>query len=101
MASNINITSLIDHPFYNDPYLRELHCALDKAIVIDKITNSLYVYDRKNKDLIHEVDLSDLRQLCYSLTIKSGRLPDGKIHEWVSESDGSANKLREFLKISV
>jgi len=100
MESNINMDSLIDHPFYDDPFLRELHCDLTKAIKIDRIRNSIDIYDRTKRELINTIELSDFTQLCWSLNTKSVLNPDGKIHEWVSEADGSADRLRAFLGIN-
>lgn len=48
---------------------------------------------------IKEVDLRELKNLIHGLKIISGQnMIDGSIHSWVSEADGSASRLRDFIK---
>lgn len=76
-----------------DPYLREIWAAGYTSVKDDQITCELVlISDNGNYKRIPYFHLT-----LHNLTIKRGLMPDGTIHSWLSEADGSAQKFRDLI----
>lgn len=77
-----------------DPIKREIYAAgydmISEDVPSSQIILSGYGFEKR-------LDSRAISQL--DLTFRSGLLPDGRRHDWVSESDGSAAKLRELIRL--
>lgn len=90
-----------------DPILRVIWAEGFDYIYLDDAANTMRLY--KNKAIVREINLFDFRSFCRSLKIIRSHLRVSAsdlqpvpidqlpIHEWVSEGDGSAQRLRDFL----
>lgn len=80
-----------------DPFLREIWAAGWDEVYFDRCTQSILLIDRENK-ITKTID--DYMSLCgyQNWYIKSGILPDGRMHRWIAESNGDAYKFRQIIK---
>jgi hypothetical protein len=46
-----------------------------------------------------DIELRSFMEFIRGLTIKKVILYDGSRHDWIAESDGSAEKLRNFIRL--
>jgi hypothetical protein len=81
-----------------DPYLREIWAlGWDRVIRHEPSMNITLVNDTTKE--IKEISIREFAPWFY--TIKKGVLPNGEIHAWISETDGSAEKFRSVVKSAV
>ena len=79
-----------------DPYLREIWAEGYDCVRMDFLEINLMLY--KQKKLAKKIPLRDFYN--YRIKIESGvSFLDGSIHSWIKESDGSADKFRELIKL--
>lgn len=79
-----------------DPFLRAIWAEGWDEVYLDKCTQSLMLIDLENgfsKKIDNYLSLSG-----HQWYIKEGVLPDGRIHRWIAESNGDAEKFRQIIK---
>lgn len=79
----------------SDPFLREIWAMGYDFIYDDRISETITLCrkgDGYRKIIPRRGDY-------FYLKIVRGVLPDGTIHAWLSEADGSAAKFRELIKL--
>lgn len=80
-----------------DPILREIWAEGYTHVEEDTVNGNIKLLDTSNNNM-KVIDLHYFRSLTVSLNFKRGLLPDGTTHTWVSEADGSAERLREMIR---
>ena len=80
-----------------DPILREIWAVGYTHIQEDLVNFELRLIDN-NSDYVKKISLHDFRKTAYSLSFKRGLMPDGSIHTWVADADGSAERLRQLIR---
>lgn len=80
-----------------DPLLREIWANGYTRYIEDIVSNKVILINDETK-YIKEIDLHIFRWCVASLRFKRGANPDGDIHCWVKEADGSAEKFRNLIQ---
>lgn len=77
-----------------DPFIREI-MALGYPNVMSSVCENTITFfnDKQSKTF----DTHELQQFSLGLTIKEAILIDGRVHRWVSEADGSADRFRNYI----
>lgn len=83
-----------------DPYLREIYALGYDEVVVRYMEDKVILIDRLNQKK-KEFFLRDFQMTIYECSIIKGVTLGGEIHAWVKESDGSADKLRNFISSSL
>lgn len=83
-----------------DPILREIWAQGYTHIKNDQLDMNLLLIN-KQKEYIKKVNLNEFHGVVSGLSFKRGLMPDGTIHTWVAEADGSAGRLRALIEPKV
>lgn len=78
-----------------NPILREIYAIGYDDVFLDRVNNVFVLIDNVKK-YCKEIPYRSFNLSNY--TVISGILPDGKRHAWISESDGSCERLRQIIK---
>jgi hypothetical protein len=78
-----------------DPFLREIWAHGYDEVVEQDCGQTLVLVQKKNR-FVKKISRYDL--INFKHTIKRGLLPNGEIHEWLCESDGSCARFLELIK---
>jgi len=76
------------------PYLREIYSLGYDTVISNQCKNSIRL-ERSSDRYFKEIPLFKLTD---HYTIREGLSPDGELHRWISDADGSADRFREVIK---
>jgi hypothetical protein len=79
-----------------DPILREIYALGYTHIDVCHVNFRVRL---SNKKVYKDIELRSFMEFIRGLTIKKVILYDGSRHDWIAESDGSAEKLRNFIRL--
>ncbi len=77
-----------------NPFMREVIASGYQFYTHDYITDTIVF---ANKDTEKRIARKAYQEVIFSLKIIHGLLPNGKVHAWISEADGSAERFRKFI----
>ena len=80
-----------------DPLLREIWANGYTRYIEDVVSLKVLLINDETK-YVKEIELHHFRWCVASLCFNRGILPDGDIHCWVKEADGSAEKFRNLIQ---
>jgi len=81
-----------------DAFMREIWYLGYDCAVMDTVCQQLRLYKGDIEKVIDYRDYYDV--MCHCRVIK-GILPNGLIHQYLSDSDGSAQRFRDLIKLHV
>ena len=84
----------------NDPYLNEIWDMGYNEAYMCEMSNTLTLVNSSNR-AEKDLRLNDFKRLIQTLKIITGYTQWGDCHQWVSEADGSAQRLRDFVNSSI
>jgi len=79
-----------------NPVHREIWSMGYDAMIVDAVNDELKLLKTDSREEI-KLDLYEFKKLVRSLNIKKVILITGKIHQWISEADGSCERFRSFI----
>ena len=78
-----------------NPFIREIWAAGYTHLTLDCPMNKLVLVHQDGT--LKEIDFHEFRHVVYNCRVFTGVLYAGKIHSWIKESDGSAERFRNLI----
>jgi hypothetical protein len=79
-----------------DPFLREIYAVGYNHVIYDQCDRSCILW---NDTVEKRVSWNEWIDVAHSFKIIRGILPDGRVHAWLSEADGSAERFRKLIAL--